>query len=76
MPLRTGRSTDDRKGESIRIRLSDDMRTYVTRKASIEGVSISEIFRRYIAADMKQSSTYQGGRDGDDTKKRIAFLDL
>lgn len=76
MPLRTGRSTDNRKGESIRIRLNDTMRTYITNKANSEGVSISEIFRRYIETDMRKSSTYQGGRDGENTKKRTTFLDL
>ena len=53
MPRR-GRVTTDRKGESIRIRLNEEMRAYIDRKAHSTGKSISEIFRDYISADMVQ----------------------
>ena len=51
--MNTGRPTSDKKGESIRIRLNEDMRQYVERKSKATGKSISEIFREYIAKDMR-----------------------
>lgn len=48
-----GRPTSDRKGESIRIRLNDDMRSFIERKSITTGKSISQIFRDYITADMR-----------------------
>lgn len=50
--LRTGRPTTDKKSESIRIRLNDEMREYIERKSKSTGKSISEIFREYVHHDM------------------------
>lgn len=48
-----GRPTQDRKGESIRIRLNDEMRMFIEHKSRTTGKSISEIFREYVLADMR-----------------------
>jgi len=48
-----GRPTQDRKGESIRIRLNDEMRMFIDHKSRTTGKSISEIFREYVLADMR-----------------------
>lgn len=53
---RTGRPTEDRKSESIRIRLNDEMRSYMESKSRKTGKSISELFREYIEKDMGSSS--------------------
>lgn len=53
--LHTGRPTTDRKGESIRIRLNDEMRSFVNSKSVRTGKSISEIFREYIEKDMRST---------------------
>ena len=50
---RYGRPTEDKKGESIRIRLNNDMRSFIEHKSITTGKSISQIFRDYISADMK-----------------------
>ena len=50
--LHTGRPTSDKKGESIRIRLNDQMRAYIEYKSKRTGKSISEIFREYVTRDM------------------------
>ena len=49
-----GRTTTDRKGESIRIRLNEEMRIFIERKAHSTGTTISEVFRDYISVDMVQ----------------------
>lgn len=46
------RNTDNRKGDSVRIRLTEDMRDYIDKKSKITGKTISEIFRDYIVQDM------------------------
>lgn len=51
MPYR-GRVTTDKKGESIRIRLNEEMRLFIEHKAHSTGKSISEIFREYVSNDM------------------------
>lgn len=68
----TGRPTADRKGESIRIRLNDDMRAFVDNKARRTGKSVSEIFRDYVSKDMY--STYRGGKDGDRREKKYSQI--
>lgn len=47
-----GRPTEDKKNDSIRIRLNDDMRNYIINKSITTGKSISDIIRDYIKADM------------------------
>lgn len=46
------RNTDNRKGDSVRIRLTEAMRDYIDKKSKITGKTISEIFRDYIVQDM------------------------
>lgn len=46
------RTTSDYKGESIRIRLNDEMRAFINNKSKRTGKSISEIFREYVTKDM------------------------
>ena len=53
--IHTGRPTTDKKGESIRIRLNEEMRLYINDKSLRTGKTISEIFREYITKDMKES---------------------
>lgn len=50
--MNTGRPTTDKKSESIRIRLNEDMRKYIIKKSTMTGKSISDIFREYIIKDM------------------------
>lgn len=46
------RTTSDKKTDSIRVRLNDEMRSFVERKSKTTGKSISDIFRDYVAKDM------------------------
>lgn len=43
---------DNKKTDSIRIRISTDMRDFVEKKSKITGKTISDIFRDYISRDM------------------------
>nr|DAG54945.1 MAG TPA: hypothetical protein [Caudoviricetes sp.] len=43
-----GRPTDNPKGESIRIRITDDMRAKLERESFQTGLSISQIIRNLI----------------------------
>lgn len=56
-----GRPTQDRKGESIRIRLNDEMRMFIDHKSRTTGKSISQIFRDYVATDMRNTFHILGG---------------
>lgn len=49
---RTGRPTDDAKGEAIRIRLNQDMLNWLKRRSSATGTSVSQIIRDLIAKAM------------------------
>ena len=44
--------TDNKKLDSVRIRLTPEMRQFVDHKCKITGKTISEIFREYISKDM------------------------
>lgn len=48
-----GRPTSDPKGNSIRIRLNDEMRGYLFKKSEKEKKTVSQIIRDIIAGDMK-----------------------
>lgn len=48
-----GRPTSDPKGNSIRIRLNDEMRGYLFKKSEKEKKTVSQIIRDIIARDMK-----------------------
>ncbi len=47
-----GRPTTDPKGESIRIRINDDMRKRLENKSSQTGQSISQIIRDLITQNL------------------------
>lgn len=47
-----GRPTTDPKGESIRIRINDDMRKRLENKSSRTGQSISQIIRDLITQNL------------------------
>ena len=49
------RPTSDKKSESIRIRLNEEMRGYIIKKSQVTGKSISEIFREYVEKDMQSN---------------------
>ena len=46
------RPTDDRKGETIRLRVNEEMRLYLERQASKTAQSVSEYVRQLIRKDM------------------------
>ena len=50
--MNTGRPTTDKKEQTLKLRLNDDMRTWVERAAAAEGISMSEYIRWLIEADM------------------------
>ena len=47
-----GRPTTDPKGESIRIRINDDMRKHLEKKSFQTGQSISQIIRNLITENL------------------------
>ena len=47
------RTTNDPKGDSIRVRLNDDMREYLVSKSRKTGKSMSDIVRDMIVRDMR-----------------------
>lgn len=49
------RTTNDPKGDSIRVRLNDDMREYLVSKSWRSGKSMSDIVRDMIVRDMSMS---------------------
>lgn len=49
------RTTNDPKGDSIRVRLNDDMREYLVSKSRKTGKSMSDIVRDMIVRDMRLS---------------------
>ena len=48
----TGRPTLDKKDRTLKLRLNDDMRTWIERKAYHNGVTMSEYIRILIKRDM------------------------
>lgn len=51
-----GRPTSDPKGNSIRIRLNEEMREYLFKKSEKEKKTVSQIIRDIIARDMKSKN--------------------
>lgn len=51
-----GRPTSDPKGNSIRIRLNEEMREYLFKKSEKEKKTISQVIRDIIAIDMKSKN--------------------
>ena len=50
MPI--GRPTVDKKEQTLKLRLNDEMREWVERRSMLEGVSMSEYIRQLISDDM------------------------
>ena len=50
--MNLGRPTDDKKGNTIKLRLNDDMRSYVEKVSAMYEVSMSEYIRSLIKHDM------------------------
>ena len=48
----TGRPTLDKKTETIKLRLNDEMRAWIERRSYAEGISMSEYIRNIISDDM------------------------
>ena len=51
MPL--GRPTVDKKEQTLKLRLNDEMREWIEEQSAREGVSMSEYIRELISADME-----------------------
>ena len=49
---RTGRPTLDKKEQTIKLRLNDEMRAWIEKRSQAEGISMSEYIRGIIEADM------------------------
>ena len=49
---RTGRPTLDKKEQTIKLRLNDEMRAWIEKCSQTEGISMSEYIRGIIEADM------------------------
>lgn len=47
-----GRPTLDKKDQTIKLRLNDEMRSWIEKRAEKEGVSMSEFIRWIIDAEM------------------------
>lgn len=56
--MRHGRPTTDPKGDSIRLRVNDDMREWLFKKSEKEKKSVSEIIRDLIRDDMVNGRKY------------------
>lgn len=50
------RTSSDLKNEKIKLRLNEDMKSYVDKSAKKEGISISEYIRELIRQDMRNKS--------------------
>lgn len=48
-----GRPTLDKKDQTLKLRLNDDMRSWVEERADDEGISMSEYLRELIRLDMR-----------------------
>ena len=48
-----GRPTLDKKDQTIKLRLNDDMRAWIEKRSDKEGTSMSEYIRGLIKADMR-----------------------
>ena len=52
--MRTGRPTSDKKDTTLKLRLNDDMREHIEKKAQRKGISMSEYLRHLIQDDMRK----------------------
>lgn len=59
---RHGRPTNEHKSDSVRVRLSDGMRTFLEEKSRTTGKSISDIIRGYITRDMYGKDASNGNK--------------
>lgn len=50
--MRSGRPTMDKKESTIKLRINEDMRSWVERNADREKISMSEYLRKLILIDM------------------------
>ncbi len=48
----SGRPTLDKKEQTIKLRINDDMRSWIERMSCAEGISMSEYIRELIRRDM------------------------
>lgn len=51
--MRYGRPTTDKKDSTVKLRLNDDMKTWLDSQASRKGISLSEYMRMLIEKDMR-----------------------
>ena len=51
--MNTGRPTLDKKEQTLKLRLNDEMREWIERRAYENGISMSEYIRNLIEADME-----------------------
>lgn len=50
--MKTGRPTSDKKEQTLKLRLNDEMREWIERRSYECGISMSEYIRNLIEADM------------------------
>ena len=53
--MRTGRPTSDKKEMTLKLRLNDDMREHIEKRAYAKSISMSEYLRQLITADMRKN---------------------
>lgn len=51
--MRTGRPTMDKKESTIKLRINEDMRSWIESRADNEKISMSEYLRKLILNDMR-----------------------
>lgn len=52
--MRTGRPTSDKKEQTLKLRLNEEMREWVEAQSDRQGISMSEYIRCLIEADMER----------------------
>ena len=52
--MRTGRPTSDKKEQTLKLRLNEEMREWVEEQSDRQGISMSEYIRCLIEADMER----------------------
>lgn len=53
--MRTGRPTTDKKDNTAKVRLNDEMTDYLENTAKRKGMSVSEVIRECIRNEMRTS---------------------
>ena len=51
--MRTGRPTMDKKESTIKLRINEDMRSWIESRSDKEKISMSEYLRKLILNDMR-----------------------